>query len=151
MDGLGDPEGELFTRIYPPEAIKSMFNECDHVIITTPLTPKTKGLIGAEQLSALKTHSYLVNISRGAVIDEDALLAALLDGKILGAGLDVFVDEPLPEGHPFYEIPNMIISPHIAGFSSFYRERAFDLFVTNLERYIKGDALYNLYDQKIGY
>ena len=128
-----------------------MFNECDHAIITTPLTSNTKGLVGADQLSALKPHSYLVNISRGAVIDENALLAALLDGKIMGAGLDVFVDEPLPEGHPFYEIPNMIISPHIAGFSSMYRERAFDLFIANLDRYIKGDDLYNLYDQEMGY
>jgi phosphoglycerate dehydrogenase-like enzyme len=151
MDGLGDPEGELFTRLYPPQALQSMFAECDHVIITTPLTPDTKGSIGKKQLEALKKHSYLINVSRGAVIDEQALLAALLDGKLFGAGLDVFVDEPLPEDHAFYEIPNMIISPHVAGFSAHYRDRAFDLFIANLEKYIAGDGLYNLYDQKRGY
>jgi len=151
MDGLGDPEGELFTRLYPPQALQSMFAECDHVIITTPLTPDTKGSIGKKQLEALKKHSYLVNVSRGEVVDEPALLAALLEGKLLGAGLDVFVDEPLPEDHAFYEIPNMIISPHVAGFSSYYRERAFDLFIANLEKYIAGGDLFNLFDHKRGY
>ena len=150
-DGLGDPEGELFARLYPPQALQTMFAECDHVIITTPLTPKTKNLIGKKQLGALKQHSCLVNVSRGAVIDESALLTALLEGKIHGAGLDVFVEEPLPENHPFYEIPNMIISPHIAGFSAHYRDRAFDLFMENLTRYIAGDDLFNLFDQKRGY
>ncbi len=120
-------------------------------LATTPLTPDTEGLIGMEQLSALKQHSYLVNVSRGAVIDEPALLSALLEGKLMGAGLDVFVNEPLPENHPFYEIPNMIISPHIAGFSAYYRERAFELFITNLNQYIKGDSLFNLFDPKLGY
>ncbi len=120
-------------------------------MVTAPLTPKTKNLVGRKQLEALKKHSYLVNVSRGAVVDEDALLDALLEGKLLGAGLDVFVDEPLPENHPFYEIPNMIISPHVAGFSEHYRERAFDLFMINLEKYIAGDDLYNTYDKKRGY
>ena len=85
------------------------------------------------------------------LFDENALLAALLEGKLLGAGLDVFADEPLPENHPFYEIPNMIISPHVAGFSAHYRERAFDLFMANLEKYIAGDDLYNTFDNKRGY
>lgn len=150
-EGLGDPEGEFFTRLYPPQALASMFNECDHVIVATPLTPKTKNLIGVKQLAALQSHSYLINISRGAVVDEKALISALVEGKIMGAGLDVFVDEPLPEGHPFYQIPNLIISPHVAGFSTFYNERAFELFITNLDRYIKEDVLYNLFDSKRGH
>jgi len=150
-DGLGDPKGELFTRLYPPQALASMFSECDHIVVTAPLTHKTKNMIGKKQLEALKEHSYLVNVSRGAVVDEAALLAALVEGKLLGAGLDVFADEPLPENHPFYEIPNMIISPHIAGFSAHYRERAFDLFMVNLEKYISGDDLFNKFDKKRGY
>ena len=151
MEGLGDPQGELFSRVYPPEAISSMFKDCDHAIITTPLTPATTGLISTKQIYALKAHSCLVNVSRGAVVNEDVLLEALQEGKILGAGLDVFKDEPLPEDHPFYDVPNLIISPHVAGFSEHYDERAFDLFIENLNRYIKGDELFNQYDSKSGY
>lgn len=150
-EGLGDPEGEFVYRLYPPQAIRSMFKECDFVVVTVPLTGETKKLIGAEELAALKPTAFLVDVSRGGVIDHQALVAALKDKKIAGAALDVFPEEPLPEDSPLWKLPNVIITPHVSGITTAYDERAVDLFAENLRRYIGGLPLYNRINLERGY
>jgi len=150
-EGLGDPEGDLFHRLYPIQAVRSMFRECDFVVITLPLTHETTGLIGKEELAAMKPSAYLVDVSRGGVVDQKALLDALKEGKLAGAALDVFPEEPLPAESPLWQQPNVIITPHIAGASASYKARAVELFTENMERYLNGVPLYNRYDPQKGY
>jgi phosphoglycerate dehydrogenase-like enzyme len=150
-DGLGDPGGDLPQRIYPIAALRSMFKECDFVLVTVPLTAKTRGLIGEKELAALKPTAYIVDLSRGGVIDQEALINALGDGRIAGAALDVFPKEPLPADNPLWRLPNVIVSPHIAGFSPHYDARAVALFSENLLRYLSGLPLYNRIVLERGY
>lgn len=150
-EDLGDPDGLLFTRLYPPQALRSMLGECDYVAVCVPLTRRTIGMIGTEQFKAMKPEAFLVDVSRGGVVDTDALVKALNDGELAGAALDVFSVEPLPEDHPLWQMPNVIITPHIAGFSPEYNQRANEVFVENLKRYLEGETLLNLVDPEQGY
>jgi phosphoglycerate dehydrogenase-like enzyme len=145
-ENMGDPDGDYFTRLYPPEAIRSMFKECDFVVVTVPLTHSTLGLIGPAQIAAMKPGAFLVDVSRGGVVDHTALVTALTEGRLGGAALDVFPQEPLPTDHPLWSLPNVIITPHVAGFSPEYNVRANELFVENLYRYVAGDPLLNPVD-----
>jgi phosphoglycerate dehydrogenase-like enzyme len=151
LPGTGDPEAQMPDRIYPPERLREMLAECDFVVISLPLTSETRGLIGEEELQAMKPTAYLVNVSRGGIVNEPALIKALQEGWIAGAGLDVFEMEPLPPDSPLYDLDNVILSPHVAGFSPHYDERASDLFAENLRRYLAGEELLNLVDKKAGY
>ncbi|MGE5224380.1 MAG: D-2-hydroxyacid dehydrogenase [Omnitrophica WOR_2 bacterium] len=150
-EGMGDVAGDLVSRLYPPQAIRSMFRECDFVVLTIPLTKETRHLIGAEELAALKPTSFLIDISRGDVIDPAALLAVLRDRKIAGAALDVFPEEPLPPDNPLWKLPNVVITPHISGNTPYYDQRSVVLFAENLHRYLAGLPLYNRYDPQKGY
>jgi len=141
--GLGDLTGDLVQRLYPPQALRSMLKLCDFVVVCTPLTAETRNSIGAEELAAMKPGAYLVAVSRGGIIDHNAMLPLLRDQKLGGAALDVFPNEPLPADSPFWKLPNVIITPHIAGFSPHYDERAIELFSENLQRYLSGLPLYN--------
>ena len=151
QEGLSDPAGDLPRRIYPFQAIKSMLQECDFLVVAVPLTPETQGLIGGEELAALKPGAFLVDVSRGGVIDHIALIRALKDKRIAGAALDVFPEEPLPKDSPLWKLPNVIISPHISGNSPFYDQRAIALFTENLRRYLAGEPLHNQFDPERGY
>ena len=150
-EGLGDPEAEFVHRLYPPQAIRSMLRLCDFVIVTAPLTPETHHMIGAEELAVLKPTCYWINISRGEVVNPQALLEVLSDMKIAGAALDVFGVEPLPPDHPLWKLPNVIITQHISGNTAFYNERAVALFSENLHRYLAGLPLYNSIAPQRGY
>lgn len=150
-EGLGDPNGDYVHRLYPPQAIQSMLKECDFVVVTIPLTPETRNLLGPAELAVLKPTAYLVDIGRGGVIDQTALIAALREHKIAGAALDVFPEEPLPADNPLWKLPNVILSPHIAGYSSAYDKRAVALFSENLTRYLAGLPLYNQINLEKGY
>ncbi len=150
-EGIGDPSGEFFKRLYPTQAVRAMLKECDFVVVTVPLTPATRGLIGVEEIDALKPGAFLVDISRGGVVDHAALVRALQDRKLGGAALDVFPEEPLPPASPLWKMPNVIITPHISGDSPHYNERAAALFAENLNRYLAGLPLYNRYDPERGY
>jgi phosphoglycerate dehydrogenase-like enzyme len=108
-------------------------------------------LIGEAELHAMQHHAYLVNIARGRVIDEAALIRALQEGWIAGAGLDVAVAEPLPADSPLFDAPNLILSPHISGASDYYNVRLADLFAENLRRYRTDQPLLNQYDPAKGY
>jgi phosphoglycerate dehydrogenase-like enzyme len=151
VDGQGDPAAELPRRLYPGKALRSLLKECDYVVVTVPLTPETRGLLGAKQLSAMKPGSYLIDVSRGGVVDQEALIEALEKGQMAGAALDVFSEEPLPADSPLWEMPKVLISPHVAGLSPHYIERAFTLFKENLRRYIAGEELMNKIDLERGY
>lgn len=150
-EGTGDPKGEFFDRLYPGKALRSMLKDCDFVVVTTPLTGETKGMIGEEQLSALKETAYLVDISRGGVVMHDALVDVLKKKSLAGAALDVFPEEPLPEESPLWAMPNVILSPHVAGVSPHYDRQAVDLFCENLSRFLKDQPLYNRVDLERGY
>lgn len=149
--GLGDPNGDLFTRLYPITALKSMMKKCDFVVVCVPRTDGTINLVGPEELAAMKSSAYLVDVSRGGVIQPQALLDVLRDKKIAGAALDVFAEEPLPSTSPFWKLPNVVISPHISGISALYNQRAVAMFAENLKRYLSGEELYNRYQTEWGY
>lgn len=151
VDGMGDPAGDFVHRLYPAQAVRSMLKECDFIVVATPLTPDTQGMINADVLHACKPNAYLVDVSRGGVVDHEALASALKAGKLAGAALDVFPIEPLPPESPLWKLPNVLITPHISGITPFYDERAIDLFAENLRRYIIGLPLYNRFDPEKGY
>ncbi|MDI6696532.1 MAG: D-2-hydroxyacid dehydrogenase [Anaerolineales bacterium] len=151
VEGQGDEKGDFVHRLYPAEAIRSMVKECDFVVVCIPLTPQTRGLMNAEVFEAMKPTAYLVDASRGGVVDHTALISALREHKIAGAALDVFPEEPLPENNPLWKMPNVIITPHISGNTPFYDERAMDLFIENMKRYLTGQPLFNLVDVDQGY
>jgi phosphoglycerate dehydrogenase-like enzyme len=108
-------------------------------------------MMGREQLAAMKESAVLVNISRGALVDEPALIEALREGEIAGAALDVFAQEPLPESSPLWEMPNVLITPHVSGSNPNYDRRVTDLFCDNLRRYLRGEMLRNLVIRERGY
>lgn len=151
LSGTGDREGELPDRIYPSAATRSMLPECDYLVLCAPLTAETHHLIDRESLKTMKPSAYLVNVSRGALIDEVALAEALEKGWLAGAGLDVYEQEPLPAESPLWQMENVILSPHVAGFTPKYDRRAIDLFVINLRRYLDKQPLLNLVDKELGY
>lgn len=151
LEGTGDPHGDYVRRLYPVEALGSMIKECDFVLVSVPLTKDTHNLITAKEFSAMKDNAYLIDVSRGGVVNHTDLINALQEGTIAGAALDVFPEEPLPADSPLWELPNVILTPHIAGMSRFYNLRAVDLFIDNLNRYLKGEPLLNLIDLQRGY
>jgi phosphoglycerate dehydrogenase-like enzyme len=151
LEGLGDPGGDLVNRLYPPQALSSMLKECDYVVVTLPRTTATRGFLGAKELASIKPGAFLVDISRGDIIDHTALIPLLREHKIAGAALDVFPTEPLPSDSPLWKLTNVIITPHIAGFSPHYDERAAELFAQNLKHYLEELPLYNRVDLTFEY
>jgi len=151
QEGIGDPKGDLFTRLYPVQAICSMLKECDFIVNTLPKTRDTLHIIAEEEFSSMKQTAYLVDVSRGGIIKLSALKAALQEKKIAGAFIDVFEQEPLLKDNPIWDTPNIVISPHIAGLSMHYNERAVKLIQENLKRYIEDSSLVNLFNWIEGY
>jgi phosphoglycerate dehydrogenase-like enzyme len=149
--GAGDPQMAHADRVYGPDRLEEMAAECDFIVVALPLTADTTELVSESVLRAMKPTAYFVNISRGEVVDEEALIRVLQEGAIAGAGLDVFTEEPLPPESPFYDLPNVILTPHVSGSTAAYNERATDLFAENLRRYLAGDTLLNLVDKQRGY
>lgn len=147
----GDPAGAIPERFYAPDELHEMLPECDYVVLALPLTAATVHFIGEAELRAIKPTAYLVNIARGAIVDEAALVRALREGWIAGASLDVFEQEPLPANSPLWDLENVLISPHVAGFTPRYDERAATLFAQNLARYLAGEPLLNIVDKTKGY
>lgn len=150
-DGRGDAGADLPARLYPPQATASMAAECDFLVVTVPLTPETRGLIGRSVFQKMKATACLVDVSRGGVVDHSALIEALSEKRLGGAALDVFPVEPLPSSSPLWDMPNVLLSPHIAGASDRYFEQATSLFVANLQRYLADQPLLNIFDPRRGY
>ena len=134
---------EFVDECVPLEAIDSVLPRADWLVLTCPLTERTRGLIDAERLRCLPASAYVINVSRGAVLDEQALIAALRARRLAGAYLDVFVEEPLPESSPLWELDNVILSPHDAAGATGNRQRVNELFLENFERWLAGGELRN--------
>ncbi|MHC5610392.1 MAG: D-2-hydroxyacid dehydrogenase [Nostoc sp.] len=140
-----------FDKVVGADEWRSLLPTADYVVIATPLTPETKGLIDEAALRSMRQSAYLINIARGAIVDEVALLTALREGWIAGAGLDTVATEPLPEESPLWSLPNAFITPHCSALSPPLKERIAQLFIDNLKRYQTGQPLRNVVDKQAGY
>jgi phosphoglycerate dehydrogenase-like enzyme len=149
--GTGDPDGVLPAEWFGPAELPCMLPRCDLIVLCAPLTRETRCLIDRKALEAMKPAAYFVNVGRGATVDEAALAEALRKRRIAGAAIDVFAEEPPPAGHPFYDLDNVIVSPHVSGFLPSYDDRCADLFAENLRRFLGGEPLLNLVDRTHGY
>jgi phosphoglycerate dehydrogenase-like enzyme len=138
-------------RIVQPEMLAEVAAEADYLAVAAPLTAATRGAVSREVIGRMKKTAWIVNIARGAIVDEDALVDALRQGELGGAGLDAFSTEPLPADHPLWTLENVIISPHSSNSSPHVRERTMALFVENLRRFKSGAELLNRVDLEAGY
>ncbi len=134
-----------------PDMIDRVLQESDYLVIALPLTEKTRGLIGEKEIAKMKKNAVIINIARGEIIVEPALIKALQDGRIRGAGLDVFAEEPLPEESPLWEMENVLITPHIAGSTPYYMERALKIFLNNWQAFRANHPLPTGVDLERGY
>lgn len=146
--GGSDP---LVDVMYTPDRLSELLQAADYVLIGSPLTEETRGMIGEAQLELMKKTAVLINLGRGPVVVEGALVKALTEGTIRGAVLDVFDEEPLPKGHPFYALDNVLLSPHCADHTDTWLEDQMQLFVDNFERFRTGEPLMNVVDKRKGY
>ncbi len=137
--------------VLPPSQLAQLLSESDFVVLAAPLTPDTYHMISTDQFKSMKSDALLVNVGRGPVVDEAALAVALREGVIGGAALDVFETEPLPQDSPLWDLPNLLYSPHIAGYITAYPGMVQDVFVRNLERYVQGKKPLTAIDKKRGY
>jgi len=144
----GDPEGSIPARIEGPTGLHGVLAEADYIVLAMPLTRETRGLIDRDALAACRSNAWLVNVGRGPMIVETALIDALGSGRLGGAYLDVFDEEPLRADHPYWDAPNLFISPHIAGVNSFdvYWQQLGELLVENLRRLLSGEPMLNQID-----
>ncbi|MEA2607789.1 MAG: hypothetical protein QOJ75_32 [Chloroflexota bacterium] len=148
VPGTGDPDGSIPEAIVGIEALGDVARQADYLVLALPLTPESRGLVDRALLAALPPTAWLINISRGALVDDDALLGALRDGALAGAILDVFGEEPLPADHPLWEAPNVTITPHVSGATLQFLD---DLVIENVRRYLAGEPLLNPIDPVRGY
>ena len=138
-------------EIFPRERLMDFLSQSDFVVVTAPLTPETRGMLGEAEFRAMKRTAYYICFSRGGIADDAALLRALREGWIAGAGLDAHSEEPLPPDSPFWDAPNAIVTPHNGATSAGTPQRGFDIFVDNLQRYVAGRPLRNVVDKQAGY
>jgi D-2-hydroxyacid dehydrogenase (NADP+) len=145
------PASTSVDRLIFPADLKQLLAESDFVVLSLPLTQETQGMIGEAQLKSMKQTGYLINVSRGKIVQESKLIEALKQGWIAGAGLDTFESEPLPESSELWSFKNVIITPHIAGLTPYYMERLTNIFCENLHRFILEQPLMNVVDKTLGY
>lgn len=146
---LGPPAG--VEAVWDIDRLDEALAQADAVVLSVPLTLETRGLLDARRLGLLPPGAYLLAVSRGGIVDEPALIAALQDGRLAGAGLDVQAQEPLPPGDPLWTAPNLILTPHCAGASELTRERVWEITEENLRRFLSGEPLLNLCDKRAGF
>jgi phosphoglycerate dehydrogenase-like enzyme len=151
VDAQPVPKNEHVQSVSPLERLPEVLRQCEILAIATPITPQTRGMIGEEQLRLLKPGAYLLVVSRGGIVDEAALVRALQDGHLAGAGLDVTETEPLPPDSPLWDAPNLIITPHISGGSQLTTELMWSIFFENVGHFVRGETLSNLTDKRLGY
>jgi D-2-hydroxyacid dehydrogenase (NADP+) len=137
--------------VWPPDRLLELLATSDVAVLALPHTPDTKQLIGARELDAITRGAILINVARGKLLDDDAVAAALQDGRLGGAALDVFAKEPLEASSPYWDLPNVIITPHTAGAMRDYWTPLVALFSENLRRFERGDTLLNIVDKQLGY
>jgi phosphoglycerate dehydrogenase-like enzyme len=141
----------LIEEFYKPDALLSMLGRCDYVVVTAPLTEETRHMIGDAQFAAMKPSAVVVNVGRGPVIDQAALVRALEGGRIRGAGLDVFEHEPLPAGDPLWRMENVLVSPHTADHTRNWIDAAMRFFLRQYEHFREGEPLENVVNKQLGY
>jgi len=134
-----------------PGQLYELLGWADFVVIAAALTPETRGMFDAAAFRAMRSSAYLVNVGRGEIVDDPALIEALRTHAIAGAGLDVFVEEPLPAEHPYWTLDNVILTPHVSGYLPDFFTRALDIFLDNLGRFCDGRPLRNVVDKRLGY
>ncbi|AMA59983.1 D-2-hydroxyacid dehydrogenase [Bradyrhizobium sp. CCGE-LA001] len=142
---------ESVDRLFGSDQLKELLPLCDFVVLALPATPETVGLIGADEIACMRRDAFLINIARGSVVVESELIRALQACSLAGAMLDVFEREPPPQDSPLWNMPNVIMTPHISGILTHYVERAFDIVTENVDRYLKGLPLRNVIDLRRGY
>jgi phosphoglycerate dehydrogenase-like enzyme len=150
-DEDGFPFEPRVERVVGPEGLHDLLAESDIVVLAAPLTPETDGMIDEAAVAAMQRDAWLINVARGRLVDDTALIRALRDNRIGGAALDTFRDEPLPPGSPYWELPNVILTPHTAWSSARVLDRSIDLFCDNLVRFSRGEPLRNVVDPAAGY
>jgi len=146
-----DKPDPLVERMYATAELKQVLPLCDYVLVATPLTAETRGLLGQAELDTMKKTAVIINVGRGPVIDETALIRALSERRIRGAALDVFDEEPLPANHPFYKLENVLLSPHCADHTPDWLDNSMRLFIEQLKRFLRGEPLLNIVDKELGY
>ena len=141
----------LVDRLYGSQQRIEMIARCDYLIVAAPLNDETRGLIGEAEFSAMKQTAVVINLGRGPVIEEGAMIKALTEHRIKGAALDVFDEEPLPPGHAFYKMENVLLSPHCADHTSDWLDNAMRFFLVQFARFLRGEPLLNVVNKKLGY
>jgi phosphoglycerate dehydrogenase-like enzyme len=151
LPGTGDPEGRIPKAWFGEKQIAELFRQSDVAMVALPDVPTTQQRIGRSELVALPRHAYFVNVGRGAVVDEPALIECLCQGKLAGAALDVFAEEPLPAISPLWKMENVLIMPHIASWTTAQTARAAEVLIENVRRHLNDEPLINLIDKKLLY
>ncbi|SPE37819.1 D-isomer specific 2-hydroxyacid dehydrogenase, NAD-binding [Candidatus Sulfopaludibacter sp. SbA3] len=141
----------LVEQIYAPDRRIEMIQRCDYIVVAAPLTGQTRGMLGPAEFAAMKPSAVVINVGRGPVIDEAAMVQALSQGLIKGAALDVFDQEPLPAGHPFYGLENVLLSAHCADHTPDWMDLAMRFFLDQFARFRKGEPLLNVVNKQLGY
>ena len=141
----------LIDRLYGFEQRSEMLSRCDYVVVSLPLTEQTRGFIADAEFAVMKKNTVVINLGRGPTINERAMIKALSENRIRGAALDVFDQEPLPQGHPFYSMENVLLSPHCADHTLDWHDNAMRFFLAQLERFRSGQTLLNVVDKTLGY
>lgn len=144
-------EDPLVDRIYVPAQLQEMLSQCDYIVVTLPLTAQTRGLIAEAEFAVMKKNAVVINVGRAPAINEPALIKALTEKRIRGAALDVFDQEPLPHGHPFYSVENVLLSPHCADHTPDWLDNSMRFFLEQLARFRRGETLLNIADKAAGY
>jgi phosphoglycerate dehydrogenase-like enzyme len=144
-------EDPLIDKVYRYGQLLEMLSRCDYIVMTVPFTEQTRGLIADAEFAVMKKNAVLINVGRGPTIDEQAMIKALSENKIRGAALDVFDQEPLPHGHPFYSLENVLLSPHCADHTPDWLDNAMRFFLAQIERFRHGETLLNVVDKTSGY
>jgi phosphoglycerate dehydrogenase-like enzyme len=148
---IDEPKPAFVERVLPPDRLNELLASSDVVVLSAPLTPQTRQLINADTLAMIKRGAFLINIGRGRLIDDEAVAAGLRSGQLGGAALDVFTREPLDPSSPFWDLPNVIVTPHMSGAMEDYWTPLVGLFAENLRRFERGDELLNVVDKRAGY
>jgi len=149
--GAGDPDGTIPEKWFGPDQVGDMLAETDVLMVTCPRTAATEGMIGGDDLRKMNPRGYVVVVSRGAIVDETALCRALHDGAIAGAAVDGYAHEPAPQDHPFFDAPNIILTPHMSGLFDQYWTFGLKLLCENLRRFTNDEPLLNVADGKLQY
>jgi phosphoglycerate dehydrogenase-like enzyme len=144
-------DADLVEQIFPAAERIRMIEQCDYIAVAAPLTPETRGLVGEAEFAAMKPEAVVINVGRGPVVDEGALVRALTQKRIKGAALDVYDCEPLPQGHSLYYLDNVLLSPHCADHTATWLDEAMRFFLTQYERFRKREPLLNVVDKEAGY